>query len=94
MKLGFMLISLGFVVMFVALILPFLDIIFSGKAENIDIGGGGCIVILFIPICFGFGTPSLAQPLIIVAAVLTLAILILGLLMSREAKKGSEKIGL
>jgi len=94
MKLGFMLITLGFVVMLVALLLPFINIIFSGKVESIDIGGGGCIVILFIPICFGFGAPSLAQLLIIVAALLTLAILIVGLLMTREAKKGAEKLGL
>ncbi|MEM1644735.1 MAG: hypothetical protein QXL96_02495 [Ignisphaera sp.] len=90
-KLGFILITLGFVVMFIAIVIPLLSIILSGEVENIDISGGGCIVILFIPICFGFGSQTLVQPLIILAAVLTIITFIIGFLMFKEAKNRNKE---
>lgn len=89
-KLGFVLILIGFLIVFIATLLPMLMAIHREGA--IEIGGGGCIILLFIPICFGYGEAHLVLPLIIVAMILTLAVLIIGFLMFREARKGFKGV--
>lgn len=51
------------------------------SAARGEVGAGGCIVILFFPVCFGIG--PLAPYLLIVAAALALALTALSFLLWR-----------
>jgi len=70
MRLGHLLILSGFLLAFIALLLiPILAMI-SGEAS---LSFGGCIVILFFPICFGVGD----KPLLLILAAMLLAIVLM-----------------
>lgn len=83
-KLGFTLIIVGMAIVFAAAIAPLLTLLLSGDSvasRGVDVSGGGCIVLFFIPVCFGFG--ELALHLIIVAAALAVALAIVSLIVYR-----------
>jgi uncharacterized membrane protein len=70
MRLGHLLILSGFLLAFIALLLiPILAMI-SGETS---LSFGGCIVILFFPICFGVGE----KPLLLILAAMLLAIVLM-----------------
>lgn len=71
-KLGFTLIVVGVLLALIAVIIPLFTIPFT---EGAKISGGGCIVILFIPICFGYGELSLQ--LVVIAMILAIALIII-----------------
>ncbi len=77
-KLGLLLIIAGFIIF---LFIPILLFTSSGSSK---VGFGGCIVIFFIPICFGAGSPELVPLLIIIALALTLALILLLPLLLRK----------
>jgi len=55
--LGLILIFLGFALAFVAALLPALMAALQ-PSEGVQVSGGGCVVILFFPVCFGYGALS------------------------------------
>ncbi|MCC6016351.1 MAG: hypothetical protein LM582_04835 [Desulfurococcaceae archaeon] len=91
MRTGFILIFVGFALIFIAV--SILSILFMVSGGVASVSGVGCIVILFIPICFGYGVPSLLIPLMIISVVLVIALLIIGYLMLRDIRKNLRKIG-
>lgn len=80
-KIGLTLILLGFAIAFIAILIPMLFLLIEGG----EIGVGGCVLILFIPICFGYG--NLAIPLIVVAAILMLVVTIVGVFVYTSMRK-------
>lgn len=83
LKLGFILIFLGFITAFVGVLIPILLTLL--EPTKVGIGVGGCIVVFFIPICFGYGEP--AVPMMIIMLVLALALIIVSFLMFRAIRK-------
>lgn len=81
---GLVLVILGVIVVFIATSLYMLSMVMKHGGE---VGGGaaGCIVIFFIPICFGVGTkPQLALVLTIVSVILAVIVIVLSVLMFRK----------
>ena len=78
-KLGLALVLAGFVLAFVAALLPLL----AAGAARAEVGAAGCVVVLFIPVCFGVG--PLAPYLVIAAMLITLAFLLITYLFLRAA---------
>ena len=77
----------GFVVAFIAGILPIISFALRGE-EVVGAGGGGCIVIFFFPICFTFGTPANISTLLLVLTIaLALVVMVIGYLIYREMRK-------
>ena len=72
-KLGLILIFLGIILVIVATLLIPLFI----NQNNIQVSTGGCIILLFIPICFGVGEQSTL--LLTIALTLALIIVIINL---------------
>ncbi len=70
MKIGHLLILSGFLLAFIAVLLIPILAILSGDAS---LSFGGCIVILFFPICFGVGS----EPLLLILAAMLLAIVLM-----------------
>jgi uncharacterized membrane protein len=68
MRLGHLLILSGFLLAFIALLL--IPILAMGETS---LSFGGCIVILFFPICFGVGD----KPLLLILAAMLLAIVLM-----------------
>ncbi len=78
-KAGLLLILIGFALAFTAVLLPLLTATLeAGGNRDISISGGGCILIMFVPICFGVGEAGL--PLMVIAATLAVVLATLGLL--------------
>jgi len=75
---GFIMIFLGILLFFIAAMLPML-------AEGAEISGGGCIFILFFPICFGYGRAS--SPLILASIILTIVFMVFSYLIFRTISK-------
>jgi uncharacterized membrane protein len=84
-KLGFVFILIGFFIVFIAVLIPLFTIAFS---DGIKISGGGCIVLLFIPICFGYG--EFALQLIVIAIVLAMALILISFIVYRQLFKQLE----
>ncbi len=78
---GFIIIVVGFILIFAGTLLSIQD---TGTSGNTSIGVGGCVIIFFIPICFGQGTGNLWIIGLIIGIVLTVFSIILFLL-SRKA---------
>jgi uncharacterized membrane protein len=84
-KLGFVFILIGFFMVFIAVLIPLFTIAFS---DGIKISGGGCIVLLLIPICFGYG--EFALQLIVIAIVLAMALILISFIVYRQLFKQLE----
>lgn len=73
----------GFLLLFVA---PFLSL-----AGRVEVAGGGCIVLFFIPFCFGAGSPQLLSIAVVMSAVLAVIAALIMWLTARElARRGGE----
>ncbi len=86
---GIGLIMIGFLLVFLSTILSIPSTVPSapsGNKTSSNVSGGvaGCIVIFFIPICFGAGSPGIIQWLIIVTLVVTVLFLVIILLLARS----------
>ncbi|MEM1871559.1 MAG: hypothetical protein QW517_10625 [Thermofilaceae archaeon] len=66
-KVGLALLLAGFALAVIAALLPLL------AAPGALVGVGGCIIVLFVPVCFGVGSQAL--PLLIVAIALSIVLL-------------------
>lgn len=75
--LSFILIVLGFLIAMVATLIP-LFIVISNNSR-IDINVGGCILVFFVPICFGYGTTPLHLIMIILLLVIVIVLITIGL---------------
>jgi uncharacterized membrane protein len=93
-KLGFVLIVAGIVLAVIAVVVPPLLVALQ-QPEQVATGvsGAGCIVVLFIPICFGFGPQQLVLPLIVLAIAVTIIFAVIALLMYRWSIKAVESLG-
>ncbi len=83
---------LGYMLMFIGVLIILLTILYgilSGLSEsNIHGGAVGCIVIFFIPICFGAGTDtSSLYALFIFGYVIIIIIVLFTVLLIRRAMK-------
>jgi len=67
---GFLLVFTGIILVFVATLLQVYSAL-TTSSEEVKVGGGGCIIILFIPICFGVGEPALITTLMVLGLVLS-----------------------
>jgi uncharacterized membrane protein len=87
---GFKLVLAGFAIAFLAVIILSVAMLWSRGAAT---GGvAGCIVIGFIPICFGVGKPEFLPLLMIAGLILmliALALLLLPVFILRKAAKRS-----
>ncbi|MCD6300634.1 MAG: hypothetical protein J7L82_01015 [Staphylothermus sp.] len=83
--LGYMLIFIGIIIIFSAIIFGIL----SGLNETTIHGGAvGCIIIFFIPICFGAGTnANILYALSILGFVIVIILLVFMLLFIKRAVK-------
>ncbi len=77
-KIGFLLIIIGIAILFITPILVALSIQHEASSqENVSVGVGGCIIILFIPICFGVGSPGILEFTLVITAVMLIATVLL-----------------
>jgi len=74
--LGFLVIIIGFIILF-ASSLYFMWQASSEAAGKGEVGIGGCIVVFFIPICFGAGSPGLSNLALILAIIMTIMALLI-----------------
>lgn len=70
-RLGFILILIGMLIAFIAILLPLFTIPLAG---DIKISGGGCIILFFVPICFGYGEFAIQLIVLAIALAIMLAI--------------------
>ena len=76
LKLGLLLIFAGIIITFLAILLPLL--LTTPESTSTSVTGGGCIMIFFIPICFGIGEQAhLALLLAVILSIILVVILIL-----------------
>jgi uncharacterized membrane protein len=80
---GTTLIIIGFIVIIIGSILPAITMP-SKPSEKTEVGVGGCIVIMFIPICFGYGKPEIMTPLIILSLALVIILAVIYIIMTRK----------
>ncbi|MCS7112042.1 MAG: hypothetical protein N3D82_01460 [Ignisphaera sp.] len=69
-KLGFALILVGMIMAFTATIIP---LFIALSAGNVEVSGGGCIVLFFVPVCFGYGEFALQLIILAIALAIVLA---------------------
>lgn len=86
-KLGLIVIFVGFALAFAATLVLTLTAIWG--VGEVKVTGGGCVVIAFVPVCFGYGDPLLLAVLMAVAIVLVAV----SYVFIREARKLTEKSG-
>jgi uncharacterized membrane protein len=75
-KTGLILLFTGVLIAFIAAIIP----LFIAVSEGVHISTGGCILIGFIPICFGSGEYALHMAIIAIILTLTLMIIAFALM--------------
>jgi uncharacterized membrane protein len=69
--LGFILLIAGVIIAFVSTLIPFIAGLLGGfGGGEVKVTGGGCVVVFFIPICFGYGDSLILILLMAVAIVL------------------------
>jgi len=83
-KVGLALVFAGFLTAVIGVAAVAIYTAFRGVSE---VGYGGCVLIMFIPICFGAGSPGIVPYLILVStAVMLLAVVIVYYLLRSVAK--------
>lgn len=83
---GLLLFFIGFALAFVAVTLPLLMVALGVEGgRQVSVSGGGCVLILFVPICFGVGEAAL--PLMVLATVLAVALVLVGLIGMRTLRR-------
>lgn len=84
-KAGLALFFIGFALAFAAALVPlFTATLEAGRDRAISVSGGGCVLIMFVPICFGVGEAAL--PLMVIAVALAVVLTLLGLVGLRRAR--------
>lgn len=86
-RLSILFLLAGFILVFLAVLLPILAL---GSQATTSSGVAGCVILFFIPICFGLGESGLIPIMIALSLVLTLVLLILTFLISRKIAVGRE----
>ncbi|MEM4487775.1 MAG: hypothetical protein QXK88_03100 [Desulfurococcaceae archaeon] len=86
-KLGLVMILAGLVLAFIGTIIPLLK--FKQDGSGVSITTGACILIGFIPICFGAGDFPVHLLLIVVS--MSLLLVLLSVLFSRHIFKGARR---
>ncbi|MEM2020891.1 MAG: hypothetical protein QXP80_01525 [Zestosphaera sp.] len=78
LKTGIALILLGFTLVFIAAVIY---ILIQHQTLSSEPQGGfaGCVVIFFIPVCFGVGTSEILMPLLLASILTVLLLIIAGL---------------
>jgi len=72
--LGFILLIAGVVIAFLSTLIPLIAGLIGGfGGGEVKVTGGGCVVVFFIPICFGYGDPLVLVLLMAAAIVLVVA---------------------
>lgn len=87
LKLSILLLLAGFVLVFLAALLPVLT---SGSQATTSSGVAGCVILFFIPICFGLGESGVVPVMIVLSLALTLVLLVATFLISRKLAVGSN----
>ena len=84
LMIGFAIVMIGIIVMFIGIAILTLAPLLK-TPTNVTTGAAGCIVIFFVPICFGTGTePKLAMVLTAVSLAVALIMVIISLLFIRR----------
>lgn len=87
-RLGIALILLGFLLIFASAVTQFMAV--QTQAGGVQAGAAGCVIILFIPVCFGLGSPNLVTPLIVLVLLTSLAFAIVTLMVFRKPAANAE----
>ncbi|OYT40705.1 MAG: hypothetical protein B6U89_01315 [Desulfurococcales archaeon ex4484_58] len=83
-SIGILLFFIGVIIIIVASLLFFFIAPSSPSDKRVEGGVAGCIVIFFIPICFGAGSPSIIPLLIILALIMVVIMIIFLLIIHRS----------
>lgn len=81
---GFILVMVG---VLLALVVPLVLLLQQASSGGVEVAGGGCVIIWFIPICFGVGSPVVLVVLAVVALVVAVALYLIHKLMVRELRE-------
>jgi len=81
LKTGILLLIAGFVLVFLAVLLPILT---SVSQVTTSSGVAGCVILFFIPVCFGLGESGVVPLMIVLSLVLTLILVVFTFLISRR----------
>lgn len=81
LKLSILVLLAGFVLVFLAVLLPIMT---SWSQATTSTGFAGCVVIFFIPVCFGLGESEFVPVMIILSLILTLVLVVSAFLISRR----------
>ena len=79
---GITLMLLGMLIMFVG---PLMTFALKGSSSASKVAAGGCIVVAFIPICFGYGTN---WTLLLVLAIIGVVIAVVMYILMRNVVRG------
>lgn len=85
-KLGLVLVFAGMILAVVAMFLPLL----ITAPSSISVSSGGCVIVGFIPICFGVGEHAL--PVILIALVLAIVLVAISLVLTIYTSKKTREI--
>ncbi|MEO3993187.1 MAG: hypothetical protein QN229_02600 [Desulfurococcaceae archaeon TW002] len=81
LKVSILLLLAGFMLVFLAMLLPILTL--GGQATTPS-GVAGCVILFFIPICFGFGESGILPFMIMLSLALTLILVVFTFLIFRK----------
>ncbi len=88
------LLRLGIIVLFAGLALILLSMLLqtltSTNQEGISSGVAGCVILLFIPVCFGLGDAGFLPIIISLSLILTIALILINFLILRRLA-GNER---
>jgi len=88
------LLRLGIIILFAGLALillsALLQTVTSANQGGVSSGVAGCVILLFIPICFGLGDTGFLPIIISLSLILTLALILTNFLILRKLA-GSEQ---
>jgi uncharacterized membrane protein len=88
------LLRLGIIILFAGLALILLSALLqtltSANQGGVSSGVTGCVILLFIPICFGLGNTGFLPIIISLSLILTLALILINFLILRKFA-GSEQ---
>jgi len=83
-KVGLALIFAGFLTAVIGVAAVAIYTTFRGASE---VSFGGCILVVFIPICFGAGPPGVVPYLILVSTIVMLAVVVIAYYFLRSTAK-------
>lgn len=82
-RVGLLLFLTGFALTIIAALLPLVASLVGGAGgQPSGVSGGGCVLIMFIPICFGFGEAAL--PMMAIALTMVAVLTLIGLIFLRK----------